>query len=201
MPRTVKKDANLKPGKPLKPENLSTRAAIEWDRLVSELDAAQIQVSTAHRALRSLAATIAADIGQAWEVVKAEGAYIRNEKTGVVQVHPASKTLNELLRDYVKILVTLGTTLDSCGAIQLAPESITWRTMMRNALVRCNSNQRFRVVFSDRQSAGLYRAASQTKKTMPLQRLGFTPQWGIYVSPGLILSEGDIEVNRLIISG
>lgn len=108
MPRTVKKDANLRPGKPLRPENLSARAAIEWDRLVSELDA-QIQVSTAHRALLSLAATIAADIAQAWETVKAEGAYITNKKTGVVQVHPASKTLNELRHDYIKVLVTLGT--------------------------------------------------------------------------------------------
>ena len=71
MPRTVKKDANLQPGTPLKPTNLSDRASIEWDRLTSELRGAQILVSTAHRALLSLAATIAADIGQAWEVVKA----------------------------------------------------------------------------------------------------------------------------------
>jgi phage terminase small subunit len=66
-------------------------------------------VSTAHRALLSLAATIAADIGQAWEVVKKEGAYITNKKTGAVQVHPASKTLNELRRDYIKVLTALGT--------------------------------------------------------------------------------------------
>jgi phage terminase small subunit len=108
-PRTVKKDVNLKPGQPLKPLNLSDRAAIEWDRLVSELDGAQIRISTAHRALLSLAATVSADIGQAWEVVKAEGAYITNKKTGVVQVHPASKTLNELRRDLIKILTALGT--------------------------------------------------------------------------------------------
>ena len=50
-----------------------------------------------------------ADIGQAWEVVKAEGAYITNKKTGAVQVHPASKTLNELRRDYIKVLTALGT--------------------------------------------------------------------------------------------
>ena len=61
MPRTAKQDANLKPGTPLKPGNLSARAAREWDRLTSELEGAQIQVSTAHRALLSLAATIAAD--------------------------------------------------------------------------------------------------------------------------------------------
>jgi phage terminase small subunit len=109
MPRTAKQDANLKPGTPLKPGNLSDRAAREWDRLTSELEGAQIQVSTAHRALLSLAATIAADIGQAWEVVKKEGAYITNKKTGAVQVHPASKTLNELRRDYIKVLTALGT--------------------------------------------------------------------------------------------
>ena len=109
MPRTVRKDANLLAGKPAKPENLSDRAAIEWDRLISELGAAQIQVSTAHRALLSLAATIAADIAKAWEVVKVEGEFITNKKTGVVQVHPATKMLNELRRDYIKVLVTLGT--------------------------------------------------------------------------------------------
>jgi phage terminase small subunit len=42
-------------------------------------------------------------------VVKVEGAYITNKKTGVVQVHPASKTLNELRRDYIKVLTALGT--------------------------------------------------------------------------------------------
>jgi hypothetical protein len=36
----------------------------------------------------ALAATIAADIAGVWEVVKKEGAYITNKKTGVVQVHP-----------------------------------------------------------------------------------------------------------------
>jgi phage terminase small subunit len=109
MPRTVRKDANLKPGKPLKPTNLSDRAALEWDRLTGELEAAQIQVTTAHRTLLSLAATIAADISAAWEVVKVEGSYITNKKTGVVQVHPASKMLNELRRDYIKVLTCLGT--------------------------------------------------------------------------------------------
>jgi phage terminase small subunit len=108
-PRTVRKDTNLKPGQPLKPTNLSDRAGLEWDRLVSELSTAQIQVSTSHRALLSLAATIAADISQAWEVVKKEGAFISNKKTGTVQIHPASKMLNELRRDYIKVLTALGT--------------------------------------------------------------------------------------------
>jgi phage terminase small subunit len=109
MPRTAKKDPNLKPGKPLKPTNLSDRAALEWDRLTSELEGAHIQVSTANRPMLALAATIAADIAQAWEVVKEEGSYLTNKKTGVVQVHPACKMLNELRRDYIKVLTALGT--------------------------------------------------------------------------------------------
>jgi P27 family predicted phage terminase small subunit len=109
MPRTVKSDPNLKPGKPVKPENLSARAAKEWDRLTGELESANIQVATSHRALLSLAATIAADIAEAWEAVKEEGRYITNPKTGAVQQHPASKTLNELRRDYIKVLTMLGT--------------------------------------------------------------------------------------------
>lgn len=121
MPRTAKKDANLKPGTPLKPSNLSARAAQEWDRLTGELEGAQIQVSTAHRALLSLAATIAADIVQAWKVVKAEGAYITNKKTGAVQVHPASKTLNELRRDYIKVLTALGTRAVAAPPTDAAP--------------------------------------------------------------------------------
>ena len=49
MPRTAKKDPNLQPGKPVKSANLSARAAIEWDRLTSELENAHIQVATSHR--------------------------------------------------------------------------------------------------------------------------------------------------------
>jgi phage terminase small subunit len=108
MPRTVRKDAHLKPGKPVKPDNLSARAAHEWDRLTGELESAQIQITTAHRTLLVLAATLAADIAKAWDTVKREGEYITNTKTGVVQAHPASKRLDALRRDYIKVLVTLG---------------------------------------------------------------------------------------------
>jgi phage terminase small subunit len=108
MPRTVKKDAHLQPGKPVKPENLSARASAEWDRLVGELERSNIQIAESHRALLSLAAKIAADIDRAWVVVNEEGEYITNTKTGVVQAHPASKRLDALRRDYIKVLVTLG---------------------------------------------------------------------------------------------
>jgi P27 family predicted phage terminase small subunit len=108
MPRTVRKDSNLQPGKPAKPEHLSALASKEWDRLTSELETASIQVTTAHRALLSIAATLSADIRQAWETVKREGQYITNKKTGAVQEHPASKKLDALRRDLLKALVTLG---------------------------------------------------------------------------------------------
>lgn len=107
MPRTVKKDANLQPGKPEKPANLSERASREWDRLISELEASHIQISASHRTLIQLAATIAADIAKAYATVEEEGEYIQS-KSGVIQ-HPASKRLDALRRDYIKVMTTLGT--------------------------------------------------------------------------------------------
>ncbi len=106
MPRTVKKDANLQPGKPLKPGNLRQRASEEWDRLIGELESAGIQVTAAHRTPLSLAATIAADIARAWAVIENDGEYIES-KAGLV-AHPATKRLDALRRDYIKVLVMLG---------------------------------------------------------------------------------------------
>lgn len=62
----------MTPGAPEKPGNLSPRAAHEWDRLVAELDASSIHVSKAYGTLTLLAATIAADPAEAWEVIKRE---------------------------------------------------------------------------------------------------------------------------------
>ena len=101
-------DQKMTPGKPDKPANLSERAAIEWDRLVAELAASSIHVSKAHRSLISNAATIAADIADAWETVQEHGAYIVNAKTGAVQAHPASKRLDALRRDYIKVMSLIG---------------------------------------------------------------------------------------------
>jgi len=106
MPRTLKTDPNLQPGKPLKPSNLSARASAEWDRLTGELEAAHIQVTAAHRTPLSLAATIAADIADAWKAVEKDGSYIEG-KAGLV-AHPASKRLDALRRDYIKVLTMLG---------------------------------------------------------------------------------------------
>jgi phage terminase small subunit len=107
MPRTVRKDHDLKPGKPEKPVNLSARAAVAWDRLVSQLEDAQIQLTTAHSSLLSIASTLSADIADAWETLQEEGRYSTNKKTGAVQEHPASKKLDALRRDLIKVLTCL----------------------------------------------------------------------------------------------
>jgi phage terminase small subunit len=104
--RTVKQDKNLATGVPLKPENLSPRASAEWDRLSSELSKANIQVTPAHRSSLSMAATISADIASAWAAIEKDGAYIAG-KQGIV-AHPATKRLDALRRDYIKILTVLG---------------------------------------------------------------------------------------------
>ena len=106
MPRTVKVDKHLQPGQPEKPGNLSDRASREWDRLVGELAAANIVLTPAHRTALSMAATIAADIADAWAAVEKDGAYIAG-KVGMV-AHPASKRLDALRRDRVKVLSMLG---------------------------------------------------------------------------------------------
>jgi phage terminase small subunit len=106
MPRTVKKDKNLNPGQPTKPTNLSARASRAWDRIVSELEASNIRVTPAHRTPLTLAATIAADIADAWAHVEKDGAYIQ-AKGGLI-AHPASKRLDALRRDYIKVLSMLG---------------------------------------------------------------------------------------------
>lgn len=40
MPRTVKKDKHLAVGQPVKPNDLSPRAAREWDRITAEIEEA-----------------------------------------------------------------------------------------------------------------------------------------------------------------
>ena len=106
MPRTVKQNSNLQPGQPLKPANLSDRAAREWDRLVGELADSNITLTPGHRTVLSQAATISADIAEAWERVKLDGTYIVT-KVGLV-AHPAVKRLDALRRDYIKVLTMLG---------------------------------------------------------------------------------------------
>lgn len=109
MPRTVRKDANLKAGRPEKPEHLSPAASVAWDRLIRQLEQSQIELSPGHSRMLMLAATIEADLQSAWAAVQEHGEYVVNKKTGALQAHPASKRLDALRRDYVKILTVLGT--------------------------------------------------------------------------------------------
>jgi P27 family predicted phage terminase small subunit len=99
---------NMTPGLPAKPPGLSKVAAREWDRLVQELTDSNIHVAKAHGRLIEQAATIIEDLIDARETVATEGAYISNEKTGVMQLHPAARRIDSLRRDYVKVLSLLG---------------------------------------------------------------------------------------------
>jgi phage terminase small subunit len=99
---------DLKPGTPAKPSGLSESASAEWDRLAAELEAAGLQLTVAHRAAMSVAATIAADLKADWSEIQKDGAYDRNLKTGVLVAHPAVKRMDALRRDYIKVLGLLG---------------------------------------------------------------------------------------------
>lgn len=95
-------------GTPAKPTNLSDRAAESWDKIIKELEESNIQVAPAHRVLIAQAATIAADIQEAWEAIKDGSTYEVNEKTGVTQLHPGAKRLDALRRDLVKVMSLIG---------------------------------------------------------------------------------------------
>jgi phage terminase small subunit len=99
---------HLKPGAPVKPKSLSKSASLEWDRLLEDFTESGVQLSKSHSELLAMAATTAADMADARETVETEGAYIENEKTGVTQLHPAARRLDNLRRDYIKVLSLLG---------------------------------------------------------------------------------------------
>jgi phage terminase small subunit len=101
------KDQNLVSGAPKKSLGLSERASAEWDRLLAEFAEAGIQVTVAHRALLTLAATTAADIRREWEAIVQNGEYQMVVGKGMVQ-HPAVKRMDALRKDYIKILSMLG---------------------------------------------------------------------------------------------
>lgn len=103
---TSKPRPELTAGQPVKPPGLSALASIEWDRLIGELSEAGILITVAHRAPLTLASTIAADIKEAWAAVQKDGEYIQ-AKAGLV-AHPATKRIDSLRRDYIKVLGMLG---------------------------------------------------------------------------------------------
>jgi phage terminase small subunit len=92
---------------PTKPAHLSPAASAEWDRLIKEITASGLQLTPAHRAAISLAATIAADIASDWAEIQREGAYSVSIKGGI-QAHPAVKRMDALRRDYLKALSVIG---------------------------------------------------------------------------------------------
>jgi phage terminase small subunit len=106
LPRRVKISKDLRPGEPAKPVGLSERASSAWDRLIRELADSAISPCPAHRAYLELAATIEADMVDCSARVKKDGQYIET-KAGLV-AHPASKRLDALRRDYMKILSLIG---------------------------------------------------------------------------------------------
>ena len=114
----------MMPGKPVKPKTLSKEAAAEWDRLVEDINESGIQLAKAHGELLAMAATIAADIADASETVKIEGAYVTNEKTGAMQSHPAARRLDNLRRDYIKVLSLLGLRSAVGGESSDSPKSL-----------------------------------------------------------------------------
>jgi phage terminase small subunit len=99
---------NMTPGLPAKPPKLPKDVSAEWDRLVSDLVESNISVAKAHGRLIEQAARIAVDIEDATEVVKDKGAYYLNKNTGAYLIHPATRRLDSLRRDYVKVLSLLG---------------------------------------------------------------------------------------------
>jgi P27 family predicted phage terminase small subunit len=114
---------NLTPGRPAKPPGLSKKASVEWDRIVEELTNANVQLSVVHSRLIEQAATIAVDLQDAAEVVEHEGAYVTNEKTGVVQLHPAARRVDSLRLSLVKVLSLLGMRSASPGGEK--PQSLS----------------------------------------------------------------------------
>ena len=100
---------NMTPGRPAKPPGLPKPVTAEWDRLVSELADSNITIAKAHGRLIEQAARIAVDITEAGEVIREnKSPYYLNRNTGAWMLHPATRRLDSLRRDYVKVLSLLG---------------------------------------------------------------------------------------------
>jgi hypothetical protein len=100
---------NMTPGRPMKPPGLPKPVTAEWDRLVTELADSNITIAKAHGRLIEQAARIAVDITDATEVIKEnKSPYYLNRNTGAWMLHPATRRLDSLRRDYVKVLSLLG---------------------------------------------------------------------------------------------
>lgn len=107
---------NMTPGRPAKPPGLSKAAGLEWDRLIVDLTASNIGVAKAHGRLIEQAALIAVDLAKAQAASEKDGPYYLNRNTGAVMLHPATRRLDSLRRDYVRVLSLLGLRSAVAGA-------------------------------------------------------------------------------------
>lgn len=98
----------MTPGRPAKPPGITKAAGAEWDRIVTDLLESNITIAKAHGRLITQAALIAVDIADASKTVSEKGPYYKNPNTGAILLHPATRRLDSLRRDYVKVLSLLG---------------------------------------------------------------------------------------------
>ena len=106
MARLVKQ--NMTPGRPAKPPGMARAVAVEWDKLIAQLEESSINIAPAHGLLIEQAALIAVDIADATARVTKDGPYYLNRNTGAWMLHPATRRLDSLRRDYAKLLSLLG---------------------------------------------------------------------------------------------
>lgn len=102
--------SKLIPGVPAKPRGLSARAAIEWDRLVAEMQSSGIVIIPAYRAVLTQAATLCADFWAAWQNIQKDGRYTINKRSGVMKLNPAIDDMNKSRAQLLRVLWQLGLT-------------------------------------------------------------------------------------------
>jgi hypothetical protein len=111
---------NMTPGRPGKPPGLSKEAGQEWDKLIADLEESNISIAKAHGRLILQAAQIAVDMAEAAAAItgKDKSPYYLNRNTGAMMLHPATRRLDSLRRDYVKVLSLLGLRSAVAGPVE-----------------------------------------------------------------------------------
>jgi Phage terminase, small subunit len=115
---------NMLPGRPAKPPGMTKEVGAEWDRLIKDLASSGITIAKAHGRLIEQAAEIAVDLSDAAAASKTDGPYYLNRNTGAVMLHPATRRLDSLRRDYVKVLSLLGLRSAVAGETEKAGQSL-----------------------------------------------------------------------------
>ena len=75
--------------------------------ILAELASSGLQLTPAHRALVSLAATLSADIKSCWKRVEEDREYVTGGSGGL-KPHSALQRLDLLRRDLIKVMTQLG---------------------------------------------------------------------------------------------